>query len=354
MPAPSLSATYADARSAFLNAAANAGASVTHHPHPLGGPDGGELAVDVASLGPADATDIVLVMSGTHGVEGYCGSAVQTHWLNHVAATRPEGKRVVMIHALNPFGFAWVRRVNEDNVDLNRNFLDWDQPVPHNDEYDDLADALVPDEWTEASRAASLTLLAGHLERLGPVEMQRAVSRGQYRHPDGLFYGGTGPTWSNRWLTDWLTSELGGCARLILIDVHTGLGPWGHGEYIIHHPAAHPAAVRANAMWPHVRSAADADSVSVLLSGDALDRVDALLPDVEITSTALEFGTVDQISVLESLRADAWLWSRGDPQGPDGDAVRAQVRTAFADEEPAWIATVWDQFDLAVASALAV
>lgn len=352
MTAPTLSTTYPEARQKFLDAATDAGAAVSHHPHPLAGPNGAELGIDVASLGPDDADDVVLVMSGTHGVEGYCGSAVQTNWLTHCSDTRPDDTRVVMIHALNPFGFAWVRRVNEDNVDLNRNFVDWNQPVPHNDDYDELAEILVPKRWDAETRAATLTALGEHLQRLGPVELQRAVSRGQYRHPEGLFYGGDGPTWSNHWLTTWLTSELTACSRLILIDVHTGLGPWGHGEYIIHHPADHPAAMRANALWPHVRSAADSDSVSVLLSGDALDRIDALLPDVEITSTALEFGTVDPITVLDSLRADAWLWSHGDPQSPAGDTVRAQVRAAFIDDDPKWITTIWDQFELAVSRAL--
>ena len=55
---------------------------------------------------------------------------------------------LVFVHALNPYGFSWVRRVNEDNVDLNRNFPDWSQPLPTNDGYAELADILVPTEWT--------------------------------------------------------------------------------------------------------------------------------------------------------------------------------------------------------------
>src|SRR6056297_2205585 len=130
-----LSATYAESRRAFLDAAAAAHAVVTHHPHPLAGPDGGDLAVDVAELGPDTADDVVLVVSGTHGVEGYCGSALQRRWLETHTGDRPAGVRVVMIHALNPYGFAWVRRVNEDNVNLNRNFVDWAAGAPRNADY---------------------------------------------------------------------------------------------------------------------------------------------------------------------------------------------------------------------------
>ena len=89
-----LSPTYAAARADFLAAASAASATVTTYPHPLTGLEGEQLAVDVAELGPADAADVVTVFSATHGVEGYCGSALQTHWLRHCTATRPAHVRV--------------------------------------------------------------------------------------------------------------------------------------------------------------------------------------------------------------------------------------------------------------------
>ncbi len=154
MPAVApLSVTYADARAAFLSAASAASGRTSTTVHPSTGPDGEELAVDVVELGPSDAADVVMVVSATHGVEGYCGSALQRHWLEHHASERPADTRMVMIHALNPFGFAWVRRVNEDNVDLNRNFIDWSAAPPENPGYGEIADLLVPSEWNEAEHA---------------------------------------------------------------------------------------------------------------------------------------------------------------------------------------------------------
>jgi hypothetical protein len=144
-----LSASYADARAAFLDAAAAAGATIETFPHPLRGLHDEDLAVDVAEI--AGGPDVVIVVSGTHGVEGYAGSALQRHHLTLLAddplpaSGRPT---LVFVHALNPYGFSWVRRVNEDNVDLNRNFPDWSQPLPTNDGYAELADILVPTEWT--------------------------------------------------------------------------------------------------------------------------------------------------------------------------------------------------------------
>ncbi len=70
-------------------------------------------------------TSALVVSSGVHGVEGFFGSAVQLAFLEKLPPDwrPPEGAAVVLIHALNPFGFAWQRRFNEENVDLNRNFL---------------------------------------------------------------------------------------------------------------------------------------------------------------------------------------------------------------------------------------
>ena len=101
-------------------------------PTPLAGPNGESLAVDVAETGSSDSEKTVLVVSGTHDVEGYCGSALQTEWLAKHFEDRPNDTRVIMVHGFNPVGFAWVRRVNEDNVDLNRNFINWNETPPMN------------------------------------------------------------------------------------------------------------------------------------------------------------------------------------------------------------------------------
>jgi len=349
-----LAATYAEARDRWLGAAHRADATVTTYDHPGRGPDGEPLAIDVAMLGPGDAGRMVVVVSGTHGVEGYCGSALQSHWLNTAADSRPGEVAVVMVHALNPHGFAWVRRVNEDNVDLNRNFVDWSVPAPRNTDYDAMAGDLVPSTWDDDTRARTLVALAGHLERLGPTAMQSAVSRGQYHHPTGVFYGGSGPTWSAQWLAGWAPQVLGRAQRVAVIDLHTGLGPWGHGEFIVSEELAAASSQRAQALWGEVHSTADGDSVSAQLVGEWIAALPAMVGDTEVTSTALEFGTVDQLQVLEALRADAWLHAYGDPTGPDAAEVRAKVRMAFCDEDPAWLAACWTRFDAAMDGAFAV
>jgi hypothetical protein len=355
-----LTAAYDESRQRFLEVAEDAGATIVSYDHPLAGPAGEPLAIDTATLGPGDAPSVLIVVSGTHGVEGFAGSALQHHWLAHRAADRPTDVRVVLIHAFNPHGFAWVRRVNEDNVDLNRNFVDWDQPPPANEDYGGIAHLLVPERWDDETQQSTTSALLAYAEEVGFERLQEVVSGGQYTHPTGVFHGGTGPVWSHRWLTRHLRDLVGSASRVAIVDLHTGLGPWGHGELISHVGREHPAYRRGSNWWGEVRSMVDGESVSANLSGDWLAAADRLLAatdgpadgEIEVTSVALEYGTVDPISVLQALRADAVLHGNGDPLGDGSDAVRAQVRAAFADDDPAWFDAIAGRFDEVIVAAL--
>jgi hypothetical protein len=349
----SLAATYAEARERFLEAADRAGGRSSASLHPLAGREGEELAIDVTVVGPTDSEAALVIVSGTHGVEGYTGSALQTHWLNDHVDLRPQNVSVVLVHGFNPYGFSWVRRVNEDNVDLNRNFVDWDEPAPVNERYGGLATLLVPETWDEPTQQGTTQRLLDEAMQVGLDQFQEIVSGGQYAHPTGIFYGGSERVWSHRWLEESLIALVGDAARIGVVDLHTGLGPWGHGELISHEGGENPGHRRAVAWWGDVRSMLDGESVSAALTGDWLGRLDDLLAGREVTAAALEFGTVDSVSVLQALRADAWLHAHGDPSGDAAAAIRDQVRAAFADDDPAWIETVASRFDEVIGQALA-
>src|ERR1044072_8377781 len=102
--------TYAAARAAFHAAATARGLKVQSHRNPVMGAEGEELTTDVATLGPADASRLLIVVSGTHGAEGFCGSGIQVGWLaaNHPL---PADTAILFVHAINPDGFSHVRRV---------------------------------------------------------------------------------------------------------------------------------------------------------------------------------------------------------------------------------------------------
>jgi hypothetical protein len=370
-PSPSpkefLADDYQAARRRLFDAIDRAGASVESTVHPeRRGPNGEELAIDVVSMGPEAADAALVVVSGTHGVEGFAGSALQTQLLTRVAngdLVAPEGLRIVLVHALNPFGFAWVSRTNEDNVDLNRNFIDWSMPLPANQAYDELAPVLVPERWDAEAIEATTAELWAAAERLGVRELQRVITAGQYRHPDGIYFGGVGPAWSNRWLEAHAPGLVGGAGRVVVLDLHTGLGPAGHGELISVDGSDRPGHQRARAWWGDVRSQQDGDAVSTDLTGEWLSRIEHWWPQAEVTAATLEFGTVDTVQVLQALRAEAWLRTdrarRSGPaqseseseieSGPELDgagdrAILAELRAAFAPDDPVWAQRVTDRF----------
>lgn len=351
MPAdpPALPADYLGARSRFLEAAGSAGATVSSEVLTERGPAGEELALDLAWIGDHDAPDVVLMVSGTHGVEGYAGSMCQTRWLESGgAAARPDDVAVALLHAFNPYGFAWVRRVNEDNVDVNRNFVDFDEPtgLPANPGYDELAEHLAPAEITPEALAAADEKLLAWAGVHGFEALQEAASGGQYRHPDGLFYGGAAPVRSRRVLEEFAAERLVGRRRVVALDLHTGLGERGEVELICPHPPGSPGLARAEAWWgDRVASNAGGESVSAELHGEWLTALPRLAVGAEVSAIALEWGTVDGISVLQALRADNWLHHHGDPTGPDAPAIKARLREAFAPDAPDWAATICDCFD---------
>jgi len=189
------SPSYARARVQFLEGAATAGMAIQSHNHPLPGRDGETLAMDVALDGAPDAERLLIVSSACHGAEGFCGSGVQvfaTHDAEWRAHARAAGVAVLYIHALNPHGFSFVRRVTHENVDLNRNFQDFSQPLPQNPAYADLHALLLPATWPPGpdNQAALQAYVASH----GLARYQAAVSQGQHAFDDGLFFGGTAPS----------------------------------------------------------------------------------------------------------------------------------------------------------------
>ncbi|MGH8820300.1 MAG: M14 family metallopeptidase, partial [Rhodoferax sp.] len=227
------SPSYAKARVKFLEAVALAALPNESHNHPLPGRDGEVLAMDVALDGPADADKLLIVSSACHGVEGYCGSGVQVFALHDAewrAKAKAQGVAVLYIHALNPYGFSHVRRVTHENVDLNRNFHDFSQPLPVNTAYRELATLLLPAQWPPSPENDAA--VGQFIATRGMPAFQAAVSGGQHEFPDGLFFGGTAPTWSNQTLRRVLQAHGKQARRIAWIDLHTGLGPSGVGERI--------------------------------------------------------------------------------------------------------------------------
>lgn len=337
-------ADYADARGRFMARAQSAGLVLQAHPHALQrGPAGEPLATDVARLGPADARFTLLVSSGTHGVEGFCGSGCQNALLDSsLLRSMPADMAIVFVHAINPHGFAHLRRVNEDNVDCNRNFVRH-RSMSFNKAYDEVHPLLVPEEWEGPAKRAADEAIYRYIAERGQRAFQAAVTGGQYDHADGLFYGGRAPVWSNDTWRHIVRDEAGRSKEVIAIDLHTGLGPSGVGEAIFSGPDADHAIAKA-LFGDDITSISDGTSTSAMVGGTVVDGAREELRDSRLSMITLEYGTQPLAAVLEALRADNWLYAHGEVASPLGRRIKAAIRDAFYVDGSAWKKAVVERF----------
>lgn len=332
------SLTYAEARNKFLAACDAAGIDVESHVHPLLGIEGETLAMDVARQGPRDASRLLILSSACHGIEGYAGSGIQVALLRDAGwlqAVRDSGVAVLYIHGLNPHGFSWGRRVTQENVDLNRNFHDFSRPLPRNDAYAEIHGLLLPTQWppTAENEQAIQHWIATH----GLPAYQAAVSQGQHEFDDGMYFGGRNPTWSNQTVRQVLRDHNRHTTDLAWIDLHTGLGPSGHGERIFASRDDAVELARARQWWGReVTSIYEGSSTSALLTGMMWLSVADEVPQARYTGIALEYGTLPMLDVLNALRADHWLGKHPEAGAPQADAIRRRVREAFYTETDTW------------------
>lgn len=351
--------SYREARQKFLQAAAAAGLAVEGKPHPQPGLEGEPLALDVARAGPPDAAQVLVLSSGCHGVEGYCGSGIQVALLGDRAfreRAAAAGVALLFVHALNPHGFSWKRRTTHENVDLNRNFHDFSRPLPQNTAYRELHPLLVPEQWPPPP--GNLQAIQAYVAQHGEKGYQAALSGGQYEFADGLFYGGRAPTWSNLAVREVLRAHGRRAARLAWIDIHTGLGPSGVGERIYAGRDDAASVARARAWWDGggrtpVTSIYDGSSTSALLTGMMFFSAYEECPQAEYTGIAMEYGTVPMVESFGALRGEQWL--NRHPQAPQelAEAIRAQVFHAFYTDTDAWRERVVAQAREAMLQAIA-
>lgn len=336
---------YRSGRAAFRDAAAGAGATVLTYPSGSDGPDGEPVYTDVALLGPADAPHVLLCNSATHGVEGFCGSGVFTGWLaSGEAAHLPEGVRVVLIHALNCHGFAWLRRTTEENVDLNRNFVDHAQGHPKNEEYTKLHPVVVPDTWTERDVKDTTEKLEAYARETSAYRLQSVLTGGQYDHPDGIFFGGREPTGAHRRFLEIVEAHVVGAKHVLFLDWHTGLGPYGTGELIGMTRPGSAHGDRVSAWFANgLSTPSEGQATSAPLTGTIGSGLRRRMSGTgtEVTSLTVEFGTYSVREVLMALIADNWLHAKGDPRSDLGREIKRQVRKALYPDEDDWKELVW-------------
>jgi len=298
--------------------------------HPLPGPAGEALHCDVAAIGPTDASAVHLLIAGTHGVEGFLGSAVLTDLLLQAPTSNV---RMLLVHGINPWGYANLSRFTENNVDLNRNFIDFSAGVPGNDGYHRLHRAICPSEWTEDSLAAFRAALVQHDFEHGAGKGLDATLRGQYSHTDGFNFGGTGPEWSHLCLRSICDDMVGDAEAVLVTDWHTGLGKRAENVII---PYAPGGQLESRTMMRFGLGNVVPVQGFPAYTGLVTEGVRRFVPHASVVGLLVEFGIDDDPWVnVDGLRYDRWL-RFGDSGGIDIDKARAGLRDLYCPPDASW------------------
>lgn len=295
------------------------------------------LSIDVAVVGSPNASRAIILSSGVHGVETPLGAAVQLATLQCLDTwgLRRDELSLVLIHAVNPYGFALRRRFNEENVDLNRNFL-----LP-NEEYvgaPPLAGKFrkVLGPPTRPLRIATSTLRMGYLAaRHGHRSFWETLPVGQYEHPDWIFYGGRQLAQSGRLLEGLLPSLLPAVEEVIHLDFHTGLGRWANLELLLTERESLDGAT-----WWREKFApfqvVEANQVSrYTVKGSFGPWLQSLFPNTRYHYATAEFGTYAALQVVRCL-ADENRWTQSHKDLPPTHWSRQRLSEAFAPKRPNW------------------
>ena len=280
------------------------------------GPHEETLSTDFLWIGPTDAKKLILHTSGVHGVEGYPGSASAMWILDGVIANElslPDDCAMVFAHAINPWGMAWLRRVNEDNADLNRNFLPPGEAYEGEPENYAKLDHLLNPKGMKKGREYYTIRAAWHSFRMGFSNAKQAVQEGQYTRPTSLQYGGEKLAESSQNFIDWCEDKLEHVEQIVWVDFHTGLGPFGVDSLLVAEGVDEEALKKR--YGKRIQPLDPDKGVAYKIRGGIQAGIEARFPDKDWTSITQEFGTIKPIPLLKLARAENRLtqWSGKPP-----------------------------------------
>lgn len=262
-----------------------------------------DLTVDTLFI-PAQKNPkgLVVIVSGVHGAEAFAASAVQRMLLEDVLLARKTDVSetgYLFIHALNPYGFKYWRRVSENNVDLNRNFsVDKKHFSKKNEVYDRLNGILNPEKKASASWTSHAVFLAKTLSQLlhlSQDEMNQGILGGQWKHEKGIYFGGLDFEPQNAIAEKLLTQYSVGYDKVLVLDFHTGYGKRGYMHLLPNPPDTNEIAERWKTVFGDYRIESTEGEDFYSNEGDFSTFASRLLEKQKKKTVPMliEYGTMD-------------------------------------------------------------
>lgn len=303
------------------------------------GPFGQTLTIDHVHVGTDAPRRALVLLSGVHGVEGFVTSAAQRAFLSRLdPAALPSDVGVTVVHVVNPWGMAHDRRQNESNVDLNRNWgRDRGEPE-HNDAYDEIHHLACPAIPDLPDVGALLEVTGPLVAERGEEWVRNAITKGQFRHADGLHFGGHRTEPSTAAVEAIVGPRLARAESVFVVDLHTGHGPMGEIVTLSDQPEGSDQdrvlrqlfdTVEATAARPDGTSRVKAGPIARGIATDLAGHADTLVATVEV-------GTAGDLAQLAATYQEQWVHNHGDLADPAHRAVRWTYRTCFTPDDAEW------------------
>ncbi len=355
IPMHYFSKTVSEADDKFQAACQAHSADCRKFTNKLAGPNGEALNISVARIGPAAASRRLLGLSATHGIEGYAGAAIQTGWLAEHGSRLAPDTAIVMLHFLNPWGVAWNRRENENNVDIFRNLNYQRQPCEPDALFDIIDDTMDLANWHRREPGKFAQEKAQFIAQIGGIErLISAVRRGQHHRPKSMTYHGNGPEWSAEVLFEVVDSQLTGATHVAVIDIHTGFGEYGQPLVMSYDPPGSEKHDRVSAWFDgDIYTPGQDVDIQSHLGSLPFAWMEGRLPGTKVTAEILEFGTFDPTTIGETFNANHHFHVFGDPLSPQGLEWGRKYRRYCYPEEDDWMKLVWQHGEAVVSRTLA-
>lgn len=306
---------------------------------------GEDLTIDVATLGDPQARHTVIISSGLHGVEGFVGSAVQVAFLDSLI--RHEIKlcdcTVVLIHAINPYGFKHLRRVNEENVDLNRNFLADFNTKPAVTDYIKFNSLLNPHCVSGGFDLFTLKAYF-YICRYGIASLRQSIAAGQYDFPNSLFYGGVSAAQSSILMEQILLGISNGDKTIFHVDIHSGLGQYADYKLLLpEYGQISETPGNISIFNPEkIELIGEHGGITGAISGTISDYFCQVMGG-NYQHVGLEFGTYSNLRLLKAMRLENAAHHYLDDTDSRKKAIKAEFLECFCPSDPGWRSAVIKQ-----------
>ncbi|CCW61552.1 unnamed protein product [Phytomonas sp. EM1] len=230
---------YQSAREKFLKAARAVNAETKSHI--VFTRDDMRYFTDSAFLKGEISDKLLVHVCGIRGVEGYIGSAIQNKILEDWSKSSSGRPSVLFIHAVNPYGMAHNRLLNEEAVDLNHNYIleeEWDEIKHQNSDTEDYIILKQLQSATTAPRLIDRYLFFLHLIKIvvkyGWSPLKKSIITGQHQDPNVIFYGGNNVQSSIRILQELMQTYSKGVTEAIFMNIQTGTGSNRKKTILVH------------------------------------------------------------------------------------------------------------------------